>query len=184
MNIILISGKSKAGKDEVADSIHYHGLVTNCRITRFAESLKSKTSEFFNQNINWDNVKEKDFYREFLIVAGQKAREIDPDFWAKLTCNRILDLKCINCNWIIIPDTRFSNEIYFIQKAFPDDNIVTLRVEASSETRVLRGADPSYFFDPTEVNLDNYNFDYTIYNNNSLSILDQEVTKFIKYINA
>ena len=196
--IIAISGKAQAGKDTVAKMIvytiwyytysqrldsfginHYNHrikdfslLLNNIQWNKayFAEKLKLCLSdilkvslnkfediEFKNSKIDWLNMT----VRELLQKFGTAIRnEVCDDFWVK-ACLKDYDE---SQNWII-SDVRFKSEIEGIKQF----NNITLRINNSSA-----GAGNHI----SEVDLDNYKFDYVINNNSSLEDLLFKVKEF------
>lgn len=196
--IIAISGKAQAGKDTVAKMIvytiwyytyssqldsfginHYNHRIKDFNLLlnkiqwrkiHFAEKLKLclanilKVSldkfedvEFKNSKINWLNMT----VRELLQKFGTAIRnEVCDDFWVKVCLKDYIESQ----NWII-SDVRFKSEIEGVKQF---DNI-TLRINNPNA-----GAGNHI----SEVDLDDYKFDYIINNNGSLEDLLFKVKEF------
>lgn len=196
--IIAISGKAQAGKDTVAKMIvytiwyytysqrldsfginHYNHRIKDFDLlldkiqwhkAYFAEKLKLclaailrvplnkfEDIEYKNSKINWLNMT----VRELLQKFGTAIRnEVCDDFWVKVCLKDYSESQ----NWII-SDVRFKSEIEGIKQF----NNITLRVNNSNA-----GAGNHI----SEVDLDDYKFDYIINNNGSLEDLLFKVKEF------
>jgi hypothetical protein len=107
--VINISGKAGHGKDTFASHLKEYlesqGLVVT--VLHFAKAVK----EIAKIEFGWDGNKDEKG-RQLLIDVGMKYREIDPDIWVK---KLIPDIGTYLVDVILIPDTRFPNEISMIQ---------------------------------------------------------------------
>jgi len=113
MKVILISGKAGSGKDSTA-KIMRSFLMSDGKsvlITHYADVLKFVCQHFFN----WDGEKDKAGRRLLQYVGTDLVRSQDPNFWADFLASM---LKFFNGRWdyVIIPDTRFPNEIEVMKK--------------------------------------------------------------------
>ena len=101
------------------------------------------------KGLTYDEIeKNKAKYRSDLIVLGNWGREQDPDYWLK----KIIKQK----GNIIVTDVRVPHEY----EVFKNAGAITIRVEATRETRAKRGQFVGEN-DITEVGLDNEkNWDY------------------------
>ena len=196
--IIAISGKAQAGKDTVAKMIvytiwyytysqrldsfginHYNHRIKDFDLlldkiqwhkAYFAEKLKLclaailrvplnkfEDVEYKNSKINWLNMT----VRELLQKFGTAIRnEVCDDFWVKVCLKDYSESQ----NWII-SDVRFKSEIEGIKQF----NNITLRINNPNA-----GAGNHV----SEVDLDDYKFDYVINNNGSLEDLLFKVKEF------
>lgn len=109
--IILLSGKSKSGKDFIA--------------TKLNENVPS--SLLLHMNNCFKNDEEK--------------KEINRKEDSMIFCRMLLeknDQLCLTHSIWIIDDIRYSKEIEFFKNLF-DDRVLLVRIEASNETREKRG---------------------------------------------
>lgn len=102
-------------------------------------------------------------------------RKQKPNFWVDFIID-VLTLFDGEWDYVIIPDCRFENEL----NRFNDDwDITTVRVNRLNFTSNLT---PEQLKHPSETALDNYNFDYVINSGNGLDKLENEVNKFLLWM--
>lgn len=106
--VILISGKAGSGKDVVAqylsEYLEENDLPT--KITHFADLLKYILTEY----LGWDGKKDEDGRTLMQHVGTEIVREKKPDFWVDFIADVLTFFKGA-WKYVIIPDTRFPNEI-------------------------------------------------------------------------
>lgn len=163
-NIIIFSGKQYAGKDTAAKIML--DKMPNYRRCAMGDIIKLTYGA--QKGLTYDEIeKNKAKYRSDLIVLGNWGREQDPDYWLK----KIIKQK----GNIIVTDVRVPHEY----EVFKNAGAITIRVEATRETRAKRGQLVGEN-DITEVGLDNEkNWDYIIDNNSTYEHLKSQVEKII-----
>ncbi len=166
-NIIIFSGKQYAGKDTAAKIML--DKMPNYRRCAMGDIIKLTYGA--QKGLTYDEIeKNKAKYRSDLIVLGNWGREQDPDYWLK----EIIKQK----GNIIVTDVRVPHEY----EVFKNAGAITIRVEATRETRAKRGQLVGEN-DITEVGLDNEkNWDYIIDNNSTYEHLKSQVEKIIDEI--
>ena len=166
-NIIIFSGKQYAGKDTAAKIML--DKMPNYRRCAMGDIIKLTYGA--QKGLTYDEIeKNKAKYRSDLIVLGNWGREQDPDYWLK----KIIKQK----GNIIVTDVRVPHEY----EVFKNAGAITIRVEATRETRAKRGQLVGEN-DITEVGLDNEkNWDYIIDNNPTYEYLKSQVEKIIDEI--
>lgn len=166
-NIIIFSGKQYAGKDTAAKIML--DKIPNYRRCAMGDIIKLTYGA--QKGLTYDEIeKNKAKYRSDLIVLGNWGREQDPDYWLK----KIIKQK----GNIIVTDVRVPHEY----EVFKNAGAITIRVEATRETRAKRGQLVGEN-DITEVGLDNEkNWDYIIDNNSTYEYLKSQVEKIIDEI--
>lgn len=166
-NIIIFSGKQYAGKDTAAKIML--DKMPNYRRCAVGDIIKLTYGA--QKGLTYDEIeKNKAKYRSDLIVLGNWGREQDPDYWLK----KIIKQK----GNIIVTDVRVPHEY----EVFKNAGAITIRVEATRETRAKRGQLVGEN-DITEVGLDNEkNWDYIIDNNSTYEYLKSQVEKIIDEI--
>lgn len=166
-NIIIFSGKQYAGKDTAAKIML--DKMPNYRRCAMGDIIKLTYGA--QKDLTYDEIeKNKAKYRSDLIVLGNWGREQDPDYWLKKIINQKGD--------IIVTDVRVPHEY----EVFKNAGAITIRVEATRETRAKRGQLVGEN-DITEVGLDNEkNWDYIIDNNSTYEYLKSQVEKIIDEI--
>ena len=165
--IIIFSGKQYAGKDTAAKIML--DAMPNYRRCAMGDIIKLTYGA--QKGLTYDEIESnKAKYRPDLIILGNWGREQDPDYWLK----KIIE----QGGNIIVTDVRVPHEYEVFKKA----GAITIRVEASRETRAQRGKLVGEN-DITEVGLDNEkNWDYIIDNNSSYEELKKQVEKIITKI--
>jgi hypothetical protein len=175
--MILVSGFSKSGKDFFADVlVQTKGFVK----ISIANKLKRDVSiKYSVPRIMLDSQEGKDnFYlipeenkvikgRDLLIREAKEQRSIDQDFYIKDVIKHIRESQNSK---IIIPDVRYLNEINSVKTDFPEYKIISVRINRYRASTVI---------DPSENQLNNYNFDCVIYNYSNLDAYNEKITQFI-----
>lgn len=167
--IIILSGKQYSGKDTVAKILLEN--LTNFKRIGLGDAIKIEYSE--KSGISFEEIeKNKHLYRQDLINLGNQRRSEDKDYWIK---------KVIKMNGnIIVPDVRVKRELDFFKEA----NAISIRVDATRETRSLRGKLVGET-DVTEVDLDNVNdWNFRISNDSTYENLQAESIQLAKEIKS
>lgn len=166
-NIIIFSGKQYAGKDTAAKIML--DKMPNYRRCAMGDIIKLTYGA--QKGLTYDEIeKNKAKFRSDLIVLGNWGREQDRDYWLKKIIKQKGD--------IIVTDVRVPHEY----EVFKNAGAITIRVEATRETRAKRGQLVGEN-DITEVGLDNEkNWDYIIDNNSTYEYLKSQVEKIIDEI--
>lgn len=113
--IILFSGKAQAGKDTFANVIKeiLEEQGERVVIIHYADYLKFLCKSYFG----WDGEKD-DAGRTILQRIGTDViREIEPDFWVDSVI-KFIELFEHEFDFVLIPDTRFPNEIVKMEEKF------------------------------------------------------------------
>lgn len=172
MKIILISGKARHGKDTVAGflqkSLEEHG--EDVLIAHYADLVKYVCKTFFG----WDGVKDE-YGRNILQYVGTDVvRAKRPNFWADFLSD-ILSIFADEWDYVIIPDTRFPNEIECMKSL--DADVVHIRVRRSGFESPLT---PEQQKHASEVALDVVEPDRWIENDSTLDELEKKVSRFVR----
>lgn len=148
MILLGISGKKKAGKDTLLSIIKLH---TSLKVERlaFADSLKLEVAQACKVPVA-EIEKNKDKFRTILQWWGTDFRRSKDDtYWTKQWLQRAV---ISTADILIAPDVRFDNEFQAIKGS---DGIM---IRVNRETSDLSDKHPS------ETELDNHKFDYTLQN--------------------
>ena len=165
--IIIFSGKQYSGKDTAA-KIMLNKMPTFKRCA-MGDIIKLTYGEKMSLTLE-EIGKNKAQYRPDLIELGNWGRAQDPDYWLK----KIIEQD----GNIIVTDVRVPHEY----EVFKNAGAITIRVEATRETRSQRGTLVGEK-DITEVGLDNItDWDFVIDNNSDYEHLKEQVLKIIKKI--
>lgn len=174
MKIICISGKSGSGKDTyagfLAEEMRSDGYKV--LVVHYADLLKFVCKQFFD----WDG--EKDEHGRWLLqyIGTDVVRAHDKNLWAD-TLMRLL--VCLDgfaeWDYVIIPDTRFENEIDAVTaNGFP---LVHIRMERDNYESGLTDEQKNH---PSEIGLDDAVYDYIIENDGGLKELrDAAITTIV-----
>ena len=163
--IIIFSGKQYSGKDTVAKVL----LDEMTDYKRFAMGDVIKLEYGKEKGLTYEEIeKNKAIYRPDLITLGNWGRSQDPDYWLKKIISQ--DGK------IIVTDVRVPHEY----EVFKAAGAVSVRVEASRETRASRGELVGET-DITEIGLDDVkDWDYVIENNSDYESLKTKALELVK----
>lgn len=175
MKIVLISGKAQHGKDTVAELMkdEFYSQGKSVLVTHYADLVKYICKSFFG----WDGEKNEVGRTLLQRIGTDVVRTTNPDYWVSF----IIDmLKMFVGEWdvVLIPDTRFPNEVSKMKEAFPD-NTVHLRVVRDNFKSSLTEEQLSH---PSETALDNEEYDYIIHNNEDLISLENKVREFAQSV--
>lgn len=169
---ICISGKAQHGKDTTA-SIMYKEMTESGKkvlIVHYADLLKYICKTWFG----WNGQKD-DFGRTLLQYVGTDiVRNKRPDFWVDFVLDMV---KLFSDEWdyIIIPDTRFPNELYKIKESgYSMSHVRVVRKDFVSPLSVEQQAHMS------EIALDNEIPDILLINEGTLEQLTDAVRDLIK----
>ena len=161
--IFILSGKAKSGKNYVADIISDY--YKNSIQISYAYYLK----QYVKKISNWDG-REETKPRDLLQSLGiDLIKKIDKE----LLIRRVMeDIKVYSYFYdvIIVTDARLKEEVDIPKKIF---NCITIRINGSDNN--LTDKQKNHI---TEIDLDNYNFDYVIDNTN-LSKTKEEILKIL-----
>lgn len=176
--IISFSGYKGSGKDLACDTIiknHKNSIKLS-----FADPLKKMTHNVYQKLFN-EKIDIKEFYtyqgkeknrhgtslRKLLQVIGTDiVREVDETYWLKIMEKNIQ--KLINqYDYILIPDTRFSNEIEMLKK-YESQIVYIDRFEKSKDLHI------------SESSIEKLNYDKVINNKGSKEeFIDTIKTEFL-----
>lgn len=166
MKIVLISGKARHGKDTVAGIIEQSVKERGERVlvTHYADLVKYICKSFFG----WDGKKDERGRHILQYVGTDVVRKQNPTFWLDFL---VSVLKFFDGEWdyVIIPDTRFKNEVFGMIDAGFD--VTHLRVVRNN---VEDGLTPEQRMHQSEIDLDDVEPDAFIYNNGT--IFDLNIT--------
>jgi len=164
---IGLTGKARSGKDTVANYLveqYYFRRVA------FGDALKKYVSEIFPDLANENKP------RALLQRFGQSMREFDEDVWIKHALNQA------NGPNVVISDVRQPNEYRRLKEL----GYVIIRVESNTQNRFDRMMALGDVFnendlkDETETALDDYDVDFTLYNDGDLMVLTEQVDVILR----
>lgn len=170
MEVITISGKAESGKDTTAKEIknQLEQMGYSVLICHYADLLKYICRQFFD----WDGKKDEEGRTLLQVVGTEKVRTKYPNFWVDFI-KTILDIFEGEWDFVIIPDTRFSNEILSMKDDF---KTVTVNIKRPNYENHLTEEQRQH---PSEIALDDFTFDYVITNPGNRDGLREEVKHFV-----
>ena len=172
-HFILCSGRARHGKDTSAEIIKDNLEARGYRVlvTHYADLLKFICKNFFG----WNGEKD-DAGRTLLQNIGTNCiRAQDPDYWVDFVAN-LIRMFPDRYDFVIIPDTRFPNEIDRISDAgFPVTHVRIVREGFESQLTEEQKRHPS------ETALDNSTPDFVI-KNTTMSELKWQLQLFCDVI--
>ena len=175
MKILCISGKARHGKDlsgeifkALLEKKDYKVLIAHQ-----ADLVKYICTRFFN----WNGIKDYEGRTLLQHVGTDVVRAQHPDYWVEFLCG-IFEMFPDVWDYVIIPDTRFPNEIdLFKERGFDVKHIRIVRPDFDN------GLTEEQKNHASETALDNVVPDETILNDGTLSDLHDKIDAFInKYI--
>jgi hypothetical protein len=151
MKVITISGKAQHGKDTTAMNMKFilENEGAKVLIVHFADYLKFICEKYFG----WDGKKD-DVGRTLLQYIGTDVgRHANDNMWAKIVLEFLKGYKDM-FDYVIIPDTRFPDEINLMKDEF---KTTTIWVDRFNYDNGLSEEQKNH---PSETSLDSYYFDY------------------------
>lgn len=169
--IICIGGKAQHGKDTSA-KMFFEELSKDNRvlIVHYADLLKFICKTYFG----WDGNKDEQGRTLLQHVGTEVVREQIPDYWVDFVI-KLVNLFPNEWDYIIIPDTRFPNELHKWNEAGYESTYVKVIREnfitpLTSEQQKHR----------SEIALDNETPDYILYNTSTVEDLKIQVQEICK----
>lgn len=170
MTVITISGKAESGKDTTAKMLknRLEDIGYSVLICHYADLLKYICRTFFE----WDGKKNEEGRTLLQKVGTEGIREQKPDYWVDFIKD-VLRFFPDEWDYVLIPDTRFPNEIESIKSEF---HCTTLHITRPNYENHLTEEQRKH---PSETALDEFEFDYEIINPGNAGGLSNEVNDFI-----
>lgn len=171
LKVFILSGKSKSGKDIVADIISsYYGSenVIKVAYAYYIKDYLSRMGKYSEEN--------KEKYRsELQNFSSDILKHCVGD---KFLINRVIDdIKVFSnfYNVVIITDARLISEIEIPKQYF--ENVTSIRIERNIDNHLSKEQKNHI----TEIGLDAYSdFDYIIDNNGTYDELENKVYRILK----
>jgi len=155
--VITISGKAEAGKDfsSIILKEKFEKLGKKVLIVHYADYLKFIAKKYFG----WNGEKDIEGRTLLQYLGTDVVRKRMPDFWVTIIM-LLIEVFEPDFDYILIPDTRFPNEIKIPKEKFNVTSIWVRRLDHKANLTPEQEAHES------ETSLDDYKFDYYL---NSLS---------------
>lgn len=172
MKIITISAKAQHGKDLSATILKelMESDGKKVLIAHYADLLKYICEKFFD----WDGIKDETGRTILQYVGTDIIREQKPNYWVDFI---VSVLKMFPNEWdcVIIPDTRFPNEIDRLKEEGFD--VITLKINRIDFENNLTKEQRQH---KSEIALDGYEFDHVINVKSGIDILSEALYKMYK----
>lgn len=172
MKIICISGKARSGKDTIGGMIKetLEGEGHSVLVAHYADLVKYICKQFFG----WNGLKDEQGRAILQYVGTDVVRAQNQNYWVDFIVD-ILNLFHDEWDYVIIPDTRFPNEIERLKERGFD--VISVRINRSGFDNGLTQEQKNH---PSETSLDNATFDFIIDNSGSVSELEEKIYKFVE----
>jgi hypothetical protein len=174
MTIITLSGKAESGKDTTASTLKYklEDMGHSVLICHYADLLKYICRTFFD----WNGKKDPEGRTLLQKVGTEGVRRVKPDYWVDFIKD-ILEFFSDEWDYVIIPDTRFPNEIESLR--MDGFNVTAVHITRPNFENHLTEEQRQH---PSETALDDYKFDYEFINTGNLAGMTVEVNNLANYI--
>lgn len=172
MRVICIGGKAQHGKDTLAKYLK-EGLEQRgkrVQIIHYGDLLKYICTMYFN----WNGKKDEAGRTLLQKVGTDKIRSRNPNFWVAFVAD-LLDALQDEWDYVLIPDTRFVNEVELMKTCFIA-NTTYIRVVRTGFDNGLTEEQKNHI---SETALDDYEPDIYVYNHRSLEDLRVQAENLI-----
>lgn len=162
-NFICISGKAQNGKDTSAEIFKNELIIRghSVLVIHQADLLKYICKAFFN----WNGEKDEAGRTLLQQVGTNVIRKVEPDFWVDFIA-KVTGFFKDTWDYIIVPDTRFPNELEKLKAN--DANIFHVRVIREGFKSPLAEEQQQH---PSETALDGIESDFTLINDKGIDDL-------------
>ncbi len=170
IKVILISGKARNGKDTVASMIAEELMSDGKRvlITHFGDLVKYICTSLFD----WNGEKDEPGRSLLQYVGTDVGRSFNPDYWANFIRDMLIMFGHI-WDYVLIPDTRFPNEISVMKNTF---DTLHIRVQREGFSTPLTAKQQTH---ESEIALDNSVPDVLVINDGTLLDLKEKIKHII-----
>lgn len=173
-NFICISGKAQNGKDTSAEIFKNELIIRghSVLVIHQADLLKYICKAFFN----WNGEKDEAGRTLLQQVGTNVIRKVEPDFWVDFIA-KVTGFFKDTWDYIIVPDTRFPNELEKLKAN--DANIFHVRVIREGFKSPLTEEQQQH---PSETALDGIESDFTLINDKGIDDLYDGVVSILDAI--
>lgn len=177
MKTIIISGKSGSGKDALAIFMKEELELAGKRvlIIHYGDAVKWVLRDYFS----WDGQKDEHGRTLLQHIGTDVVRAKYPNFWVSIVAGLVSAFEN-EFDVVLIPDARFPNEIEVIEETVLDVTVV--RIERSIDGKPWTNPvfTEKQLQHPSETSLDNYGFDYIVFNEKGLDELQNAAWALLK----
>ena len=172
MRVICISGKAGHGKDYFASLVQkeLEDAGYSVMVTHYGDLTKYICSHYFD----WNG--EKDEYGRRLLqhIGTDVVRAYDENFWVNHIFH-ILQMFTNQWDFVMLPDTRFPNEIDVLKER--GLNVTSVRV---NRPNFFSNLTAEQLLHSSETSLDSYSFDHVIYNDGTDVTMQEAALNFTR----
>lgn len=180
MKVILISGKSNSGKDQLSEYVKQLLEQKGNRVLtiHFGDPVKFFLTKYYN----WDGKKDEQGRQLLQHLGTDTLRKKYPTYWGEIISKFI---SATNNDWdyVLIPDWRFFNEMEMIKKYNKD--VITVRINRLNEDGTFV-TNPAFTEEQlnhiSECELDDFYCDWLIDNSGTLTDLASYAIHFVEEI--
>ncbi len=174
--IICISGKARHGKDTFCDMLkdELEKCGSKVLVIRYADLLKYLCKDYFG----WDGQKDDKGRTLLQYVGTDIVRKKNPNYWVDFVIS-FVKLFANEWGYVLIPDTRFPNEI----DRWKDEgfNPIHVRVVRDGFDNGLSEEQKNH---PSETALSDYSAHLLVHNNSDLDTLRDKAYTFCGILTA
>lgn len=173
MNVVCISGKAQHGKDTTAGIIKelLEEQGEKVLVAHYGDLVKYICRTFFN----WNGEKDAAGRHLLQYVGTDVIRKKYPDYWVDFVAE-MLELFNGEWDWVLIPDTRFPNEVEVMKEKFRATHLRVIRQNFISPLTEEQQRHPS------ETEPDDYYADWFLFNDGTIDNLKTAVNTWFKEI--
>ena len=133
----------------------YEIMGKTAKIVHYADLLKYVARQYFD----WDGEKDEAGRSLLQYIGTNLVRERDSDYWVKML-NFVIKMFFSDYDYVIIPDTRFPNEIEFWKPGINCADLTSVHIQRRGFESELTDEQKTH---ASETALDGYRFDYYLY---------------------
>lgn len=177
MRVITISGKSRSGKDTIAQALKkaFDDQGTPCLIFHYADFLKKICEVCYG----WDGKKDEKGRTLLQYVGTEVFRAADPDVWVDMMLCFIKGISKTT-KVLILPDVRFLNEAIKLKNSLYVDGVFSILVDRSGYNNGLTSEQKKH---PSENGMAGYDFDIVVKNDKDLQTFLDKTKEVVNYYN-
>ena len=176
--VIIISGKSGAGKDMLAHFMKEKLESQGKKVLtiHYGDAVKWVLRDYYN----WDGQKDEKGRTLLQHIGTDVVRAKYPNFWAGIVAGLVSAFE-EEFDVALIPDARFPNEVEIVMDMIP--NSVCVRIERKNPDG-SPWVNPAFTAEqlahPSETSLDKYAFDYIVHNDDGLQELKESALTLLE----
>lgn len=176
--VIIISGKSGAGKDMLAHFLKEELEAKGKKVLtiHYGDAVKWVLRDYFN----WDGQKDEKGRTLLQHIGTDVVRTKYPNFWTEVVAQLISAFEN-EFDVALIPDARFENEVEIVMNMLPQSVCVRIeRKNADGSDWKNPAFTPEQLAHPSETSLDHYSFDYVVHNDEGLKELKESAQTLLE----